>query len=78
MNLLLVEPAELDADNVATVDGARTRHPRQALGAEPGQRVRRARRRTCRGELPIVQQRRLNGQNRARSASLSHGASPRE
>jgi 16S rRNA U1498 N3-methylase RsmE len=40
MNLLLIEPAELDADNVAAVDGARARHLRQVLGAEPGRQVR--------------------------------------
>lgn len=40
MNLLLLEPDELGADNVATVGGVRARHLRQVLRAEPGRPVR--------------------------------------
>jgi len=40
MNLLLLEPSELDPDNVATVDGARARHLGHVLRAEPGRSIR--------------------------------------
>jgi 16S rRNA U1498 N3-methylase RsmE len=40
MNLLLLEPSELNPDNVATVHGARARHLRHVLRAEPGRPVR--------------------------------------
>jgi RsmE family RNA methyltransferase len=40
MNLLLLEPSELGADNVALVTGARARHLGQVLRAEPGRPVR--------------------------------------
>jgi 16S rRNA U1498 N3-methylase RsmE len=40
MNLLLLEPSEVGPDEVATIDGARARHLRQVLRAEPGRPVR--------------------------------------
>jgi 16S rRNA U1498 N3-methylase RsmE len=40
MNLLLLEPSEIAAEGLATIDGARARHLRQVLRAEPGRAVR--------------------------------------
>lgn len=40
MNLLLLDPTELDAANVAIVAGARARHVQLVLGAEPGRALR--------------------------------------
>ena len=40
MNLLLLEPAEVGADGVAVLSGARAGHVRHVLRAQPGQRIR--------------------------------------
>jgi 16S rRNA U1498 N3-methylase RsmE len=40
MNLLLLDPSEIAAEGLATIDGARARHLRQVLRAEPGRAVR--------------------------------------
>ena len=40
MNLILIAPSELDAGQLATIDGERARHLRCVLGAAPGRRVR--------------------------------------
>lgn len=40
MNLLLLEPAEVGADGIAVLSGARATHVRQVLRAQPGQDIR--------------------------------------
>lgn len=40
MNLVLIDPSELDTNNIASFGGVRARHVHQVLGAEPGRAVR--------------------------------------